>query len=117
MIHSIDSICYLELIVGSGNISPQPLSPFPSLTINIPKHHPTFDPAAKIATTALVDVYHPSLGPRVPPTIIEAGATISHLTIVYASDTVHSATIGDRCTLHPHFVVKSWAVMGEGCII
>ena len=26
-----------------------------------------------------------------------------------------SASIGDRCTLSPHSVVKSGAILGEGC--
>ncbi len=41
---------------------------------------------------------HPSLGSRVPPTVIEAGATVGHYAIIYSSATIHSnATIGDRC--------------------
>ena len=82
----------------------------------MPKHSPTIDPAAKISPTAMVDEIHPSLGTRVPPTVIEAGASVGHLTIVYASARVlGNASIGDRCTLHPHSVVKSGAVLGEGC--
>ena len=82
----------------------------------MPKYPPSIDPAAKISPTAMVDEIHPSLGARVPPTIIEAGASVGHLTIVYASARVlGNASIGDRCTLHPHSVVKTGAILGEGC--
>ncbi len=51
-----------------------------------------------------------------PPTVIEAGATVGHYTIIYASATIHAnVTIGDRCTLHPYSVVKASATLGEGC--
>ena len=57
---------------------------------------------------------HPSLGTRVPPTVIEAGATVGHYAIVYSSATIHSnATIGDRCTLHPYSVVRSGAFLRD----
>jgi hypothetical protein len=52
----------------------------------------------------------PSLGTRVPPTIIEAGASVGHLTIVYASADI-LANADDRCTLSPHSVVKSGAIL------
>ena len=82
----------------------------------MPKRPPSIDPSAKIASTALVDELHPSLGTRVPPTIIQAGASVGHLTIVYASATIlANANVGDRCTLSPHSVVKAGAVLGEGC--
>ena len=42
----------------------------------MPKLPPSIDPAAKISPTAIIDEYHPSLGTRVPPTVIEAGAAI-----------------------------------------
>ena len=41
-----------------------------------------------------------SHGSRVLPTIIEAGASVGHLSIVYASANVHAgASIGDRLTM------------------
>ncbi len=62
----------------------------------------------------MVDELHPSLGTRVLPTIIEAGASVGHLSIVYASANIHAgASIGDRCTLSPHSVVKAGAILGD----
>ncbi len=82
----------------------------------MPKHPPSIDPSAKITPTAMVDELHPSHGSRVLPTIIEAGASVGHLSIVYASERIlGNATVGDRCTLSPHSVVKAGAILGEGC--
>jgi len=77
---------------------------------------PTIDGQAEIASTAIVDEYHPSLGARVPPTIIEAGARVGRFTIVYASAVIHAdAEVGDHCVLAPHSVVHAGAVVGGGC--
>ena len=85
---------------------------------SMPKLPPSIDPSAKISTTAIVDEYHPSLGTRVPPTVIEAGAEVGRYAIIYASANIHAnASIGDRCTLSPHSVVRSGATLGEGCRI
>jgi UDP-3-O-[3-hydroxymyristoyl] glucosamine N-acyltransferase len=82
----------------------------------MPKHPPSIDPAAIISPTAMVDEFHPSLTHHIPPTVIEAGASIGHLTIVYASARVlANASIGDRCTLQPHSVVKTGASLGDDC--
>ena len=40
--------------------------------------------------SAIVDEYHPSLGTRVPPTVIEAGAEVGHHTIINASALIES---------------------------
>ena len=48
----------------------------------MPKLPPSIDPAARISPTAIVDEYHPSLGTRVPPTVIEVGVTVGHYSIV-----------------------------------
>ncbi len=43
----------------------------------MPTLPPSIDRDARIAPTAIVDEYHPSLGTRVPPTVIEAFALLA----------------------------------------
>jgi UDP-3-O-[3-hydroxymyristoyl] glucosamine N-acyltransferase len=77
---------------------------------------PTIDGSAEIASTAIVDEYHPSLGSRVPPTVIEAGAVVGRFTIVYSSATIRKdASVGDHCVLEPNTVVHAGATLGGGC--
>ncbi len=108
---------FVVRVIIYNDMPPQRLSPSPAL-LSPMKHPPSIDPAAKIAPTAIVDEYHPSLGTRVPPTVIQAGASVGHHSIVYASADIHAnASVGDRCTLHTHSTVRASAVLGEGCVV
>ena len=77
---------------------------------------PSIDGSAEIASTAIIDEYHPSLGSRVPPTVVEAGASVGRFTIVYSSAVIRKdAAVGDHCVLSPNTVVHAGAVVGGGC--